>query len=44
MASTRGYVSRYGYWGWVPWEDKYMLFDSEEEYMDYLHEHGLFDD
>ena len=32
----KGYYVGYGYMGWIEEEHRYMLFLSEEEYLDYV--------
>lgn len=35
---TKGYFTDIGYWGWVPWENDYMLFASESDYLEFVRE------
>ena len=32
----KGYYTAYGYMGYVPWLNKYILFATETEYIDYV--------
>lgn len=32
----KGYYTSQGYMGWVEDENKYILFSSEKEYLDYI--------
>ena len=33
-----GYVINIGYMGWVESQHRYVLFDTEEEYLEYIEE------
>ena len=35
----KGYTIATGYMGWVPWYERYMLFDTEAEYCNYINDH-----
>lgn len=37
----KGYIIAAGYMGWVPWYERYMLFDTEKEYCDYVNDHRM---
>lgn len=32
----KGYNTSEGYFGWIPSENRYILFASEQDYIDYL--------
>ena len=32
------YLTKYGYLGFIPWLEDYILFPTEEEYLEYLEE------
>lgn len=32
----KGYYIGTGYMGWVPWYNRYMLFATENEYLEYI--------
>lgn len=36
MNKPKGYYIGSGYMGWVSWYAKYILFSTEEEYLDYI--------
>jgi hypothetical protein len=36
MSRTKGYFVPDGYMGWVEWLDRYMLFASESDYLEYV--------
>lgn len=35
----KGYIIATGYMGWVPWYERYMLFETEAAYYDYVNDH-----
>lgn len=37
----KGYNTPEGYYGWIPWEDIWMLFPTQSEYYEYLKEAQL---
>lgn len=36
MSRTKGYFTKAGYMGWIESENRYMLFASESDYLDYV--------
>lgn len=38
MSNGYGYVIGCGYMGWIPWLRQYMLFPTENEYLEYIKE------
>ena len=38
MACVKGYPIATGYMGYVPWYGRYMLFETEDAYYEYINE------
>lgn len=38
MTEIKGYYNSIGYMGWIGWIGDYMLFSTEQDYLDYIEE------